>query len=354
MKIELERLINVNNVKYKLLVPMINEAYAGSTATDIHIYIDIYSISKILYSSFVDNKDMTIELGEYNSLASCLINMAAHYRNFFRTRYRVESKIYLVYSKNVPYLNNQYVSKYNNGFLYEFNSKKIVTEFIERNMEILRILVPYLPDIFLIESDFETGVIIYDLMCRQDMKNKDGHFIISKDIYNYQLVNMKPQTVFLRTKHNDQSYYIVRNNLLNTYFTDRKVKTNSKIISPDLLTVLMALTSVKERNINTFLNISRAVNILEKAILEHKILNGYNHDLEYLWNNIWEKDFNIAYTTFESRFRAIDIQSQHSIFITTPECANIPNFIINKYDPETVKYINNEYFRKNPLDLNVL
>ncbi len=80
MKLEVERLINTNLVKYETLVPIVNECFATSNATHLNLYVDLYSVLKILYSN------MDLDLGRYNVLASTIINIGSHYRHFFRTR----------------------------------------------------------------------------------------------------------------------------------------------------------------------------------------------------------------------------------------------------------------------------
>lgn len=356
MVVDLERLINSNNVKYNLLVPMIHEVFAGSSANKINIYIDIYSMTKVLYSSLTDNLNVkNIKLNEYNNLCSCLINMAIHYRSFFRTRFNVESDIYFISSENGP-LNNQLLIKdYNKYHISNILVKDTITKYIEYNLDLLKILSPYLPNIYYIRTMFETGVIIYDLLHRTDPLSKRGHLIISKDVYNFQLVSKNTNIAFLRTKPRDGSYMFNINNMLDMYFYERKVKCRSKILNPKLLSLLMAFTSVKERNIRTLLNITTAVKLLELAVTEHRILNDYNYELESIYYSIaTTKNFPVSLTEFTSRFKAIDIPFQYILFTQDGEWSTLISNLVDKFDPEMVKQINNEYFITNPLDLNRL
>lgn len=347
-KIEIERLINSSNIKYEILVNIVNEAFVGSTATEANIYVDLYSILNILYGN------INIEFGNFNTLASCIVNIAAHYRHFFRTRYGVDTSVYFIYSTNTPYINNQFIKDYNAKNKDKILNKTIVTKYIKNNIDVLKTLIDYLPNIYLIESEFETGVCIYDLMCRTDLDNRKAHIILTKDIYNYQLVNMKPQTIILRPKSNDSSFYINEFTLFRHYFSERKIKKDTTILSPSLLSMVMSLSSVKERNINMIFTVTKAVRLLEDAVKDNKILNGYNSDIQYVWDSIWNKDFPIEFITFNSRFKSIDIMSQYLIYINSTECINIENKLVNIYAPESVKHINNKYFKNNPLDLNRL
>lgn len=350
-KISIDQVLGTNYIRYERLVDMVNKAFVGSSANTVNVYIDLYSMLKPLYN----NQGYNIE--DYIKLTSNIINICAHYREFFRTRYRVESKFFIVYSKNVPYINNQFCYEYNAKNNHAFNSNKLIDDMIANNIELLETLCPYLPDIHFIKGDFESSVIMYDIICRNELIDNSPHIVLTKDIYAYQLVATRDNVIIFRPKKSkgmDISYFINKNNLLYSYLTERKVKINEKytMLMPEMLTLIMALSSVTERNIKTMLNINTAINMLIDAIKDYKIVNGYNSDMNAVWNALDHKKIKIPQISFEGRVKAIDIAFQHSIFINTPECKDIN--ITNLYDPKTVQDINNRYFANNPLDLNRL
>lgn len=351
-KMTIERLINSNYIRYNKLVEIVTHAFVGSTATEVNIYIDLYSILKSLYS---DRTNYIIE--DYSSVTSSIINMCAHYREFFRSRYKVESKFFIVYSKNCPYINKQFYPEYNKNNEFKMNSNKMADDMIKNNLELLSTLCPYLPDIHFVQGSFETGVIIYDLICREEVNNRNPHIVITKDIYNYQLVSMRDNIVILRPKKKDGmdvSYYINNHNLYSEYLKSRKTDYSNipAVLSTGLLSLLMTLSSVTERNIKSLINIRSALKLLNEAVSDYRILNGHNSDILNVYNNLNIEKYNIGATTFEHRFKSIDIQFQHIVFINTPECIAIS--LDNLYDPDNVRAINNKYFKKNPLDLNKL
>lgn len=347
----LEQIINSNYIKYDRLVNMVNRAFVNSTARNLNIYIDLYSIFKGLYK----NKNYNID--DYSTVTSCIINMVAHYRQFFRSRYNTETKFYIVYSKNCCYINNQFYKGYNSKNAYAFNMNKLVDDMIHNNIELLETLCPYLPDVFFIKSQFETGVVIYDLICKDEALNiASPNLIITKDIYNYQLAAMRDNIVIFRPKKSngiDSSYYIDKNNLLLYYLVSRKSNSMDEIknLSPELLSLLMTISSVSDRNIKMMTNIKNAISILNSAVKDCRILNGYN----YLTNTLYDSlkiDNYINKIDFENRFKAIDIQYQHLIFVNTVESQSMK--LLNLVDNDAVRQINNVYFKKNPLDLNNL
>lgn len=352
MGLMIEQLLNTNYVKYDRMIEIVSRAFAGSRANELNIYIDMYSMIKPLYTNKV------YDINDYSSVTSCIVNMCAHYREFFWTRFKVSTKFFIVYSKNTPYINNQFYPDYNGKNIYAFNSNKLVDDMIANNIGLLETLCQYLPDIHFIKGTFETGVIIYDLICRNEVQNNSPHMVITKDVYNYQLVSMRNNIIILRPKKSngqDLSYYINQNNLYRLYMQSRKAD-YSKFpgsLSPGLLSLLMALTSVKERDIKSLLNVRSALSQLSQAVGEMRILNGYNSDIQSVCLALGiDEKLPISSVTFEHRFKAIDIQFQHSVFINTAECKEIT--LNNLYDPDGVRAINNKYFKLNPLDLNRL
>lgn len=347
----IDQLINSNYIRYDRLATITNSAFAGSDADTINLYVDLYSILKVLY------KNDVYKVESPTSITSCIINLVSHYRAFYRTRYNVESNIYLIYSKNCPYVNKQFYIGYNSKNELTFNTNKSVEEMIEYNLNILDILCPYIPDVYFIKSEYETGVIIYDLICKNQATNNNPNIILTKDKYNYQLCSMDNVVIFRpRKKDNeDISYFINKHTLLYTYLTERKLNTSNldKTIMPDLLSLIMTMSSVPERNIKNMININTSINIISKLISKNKIINGRSVDLDYLYDAISSESKNskLNKNIFDNRFKAIDIIYQHMIYYNTNDRLLNDNKLINLYDPENLKYINNEYFKDNPLDL---
>jgi len=352
-KVSLEQLMYKNFIKYDKLIEMVNVAFAGSNATSINIFIDVYSMVKILY------KGQNILIEDYSSLTSSIINLCAHLRDFFRTRYNTNSKIYIVASRNIPTMNILSYPPYNSDIKVAMTNMTSVDEMIVNNMELLEILCPYLPDIFFIRGEYETGVYMYDIMCKNEiLGNNNPNIIITRDPYNFQLIPMRPETVVFRPYKQsgaDLSYYLDKNNLFEKFLvTDRMVVAKKTItINPGLFTVFLTLSKLPERRIKSLFNTTKAISILDEAVTSLRLYNGYNSDIERVWNSIYKDSFgSIGYSIFKSRFDVIDIQSQHYGFANSPYSKNIT--FPNLYDPETIKLINNKYFKNNPLDLNRL
>jgi len=349
-KVLMNQLINSYLIRYDKLVPLVREAFKFcNNATELNIYIDIYSIVKSLYK-------IDYEMKEYSTLSSCVINMCAHYRDFFRNA-KIKTNFYLVYSKNCPYINNQFYKNYNFTSQANFNADKSIDDMIQFNIDLMELFCKYLDDIYFIKGTFETGVIIHDLILRnQKDKKRIPNLILTKDIYNYQLVTNNDTVIFRpkKTSNGDESYYVDHYNLMNRYLADRNTKQQTLTLLPETLSLLMTLSSVKERGIKMLCNVTTAMSTIQRAIDNYKILNGYNSDTTIIWNGIDNDKLKISEIEFSNRFKAIDIPYQHQIYYNTPECKNIEQFLVNLSDPKTMKAINAEYFIHNQLDFDRL
>lgn len=354
MNISVEQLIFSNYVRYDRLKDIVNSAFNGSNATKLNIYIDLYSILKPIY-----NDGVRIE--NYNIITSMIINMCAHYRDFFKTRYATKTEFYIIYSENCPYINNQFCKDYNYNNFICITNNKFMHNVIAQNIILLDELCKYLPDIHFIQTTFESGVLIEDLIIRELNSNTEHgpHMIISKDKYLYQLaaLSMKNVIILRPKKYNkdDISYYINGYNLIDTVIKERKIKYRPFInLNPGLLSLLYTLTNC-DRNFKLVINTSAALKVIETMISNMLIPNSSITDINNLYDSIEKvcpKIVNhIDKASFINRFKAIDINIQHMIFTESIE----RNYsITNLYDPESVKIINNKYFTKNPLDLNRL
>ena len=173
-----------------------------ASASELNIFIDIYSVIHSLFS-----EHYRIEYVNYTDITSCLINMCAHYRAYFR-RLKVNTTFFLVFSTNCCAINRKFVSEYNEHFYNKTQvpeSKKIIDD----NFKLLTALCPYLPDIHFINSteNYESSVIIANLI--EVLHDGKPNIIISRDIYPIQLTYLYPNTTFLyprkKRKLGDQS-----------------------------------------------------------------------------------------------------------------------------------------------------
>lgn len=351
-KITLEQIINTNCIRYNRLVQMVNSSFAGSNATVVNVYIDLYSIFKPLYKSNYDMPD-------YSVITSSIINLCAHYRRFFNYNYSTYAKFYLVYSRNCPdYCVGRY-RDYNAKNAYMMKVNTFVDDVIHYNLRLLELLCPYLPDIHFIKNTFETGVIMYDLILRNKQEHpEEVNIVLTKDSYNFQLASCAPDTVIFRPKKKageDLSYAVNYNNAIEAFIADRESTRGVKAtygLSPELLPHVMCLSSVPNRNIRMLTTITKALSILYDAVSHYRLQNQYNPNPHVVWRALGEKITDKLSTNdngYTARFYNIDIRNQYLLYYNSAYRNSIQ--LLNLSDPNTVQAINNQYFTNNPLDL---
>ena len=351
-KISVESLLYSNYIKYDKLSELVETNFQGSTANSVNIFIDVYSLIKPLYRLDLFNREHGL------LMSSSIINLCAHLRQFFRNRYRVETMIYIIQSNNVPEYNKAIWLGYNQNHEKIINRDAGVNELIQQNLNAVETLSPYLPDIFYLSTDFESGVLIYDTICYNESQgNTNPNIIISKDDYLLQLVSLCNNLIVFRPKKyksEDISYAVNKSNLLEEWFKSKEVAIPDYLgdLDPGLCSLLMSLSRCPERSIKSFFNLPKASEIIYSGVSRHRILNGYNSNTQNVWNSLYCKEFDkYSYDLFDRRFKVVDILSQYLVYMSMNHAKNK---FINLVSPDTVKEINNQYYGKYPLDLNRL
>lgn len=342
-------------IKYDRMYEMTKYAFYGKTdSNDINIYIDIYSIVKNLYS-----RGPSLQIKDSYVIASCLINLAIHIRAYFETRHRVMSKVYLIYGGARPREAFVNYAKYNEKNILMEDSDYNIKSLIIDNLEVLKILCPYLYDIFCIvdmENEFTSiaSTLIDD--------SKAPNIIYSKDALSYQLVAFKPMTFLYRPKkkaNQDVSWVVTKSTLYNAYRNgELELKKELDVqLDPRMISIYQAISGVRSRSMNSLQNANKAVSVLENAVRNNLFSNGYNANALFLYesNNPLEilyKDSTINFAEIMNRFAAIDVPYQSMLYKFSPAAKEIASGVINLYDPDEVRAINNKYFTIYPLDLN--
>lgn len=348
-----EQVIGSYAVKYKTLTELINKEYAGSSAETINIFIDLTGILRSITSQPVTCKSAY-------SITASIINLCAHYRNFFAEYYKVHTRFFIILSVMDPTvcINAKFVPGYCR--FYTGNNPKINTT-IGEALTMLEILCPYIEDLAFYRTDYEFGVFVYDIL-QYEAKIPDHivpGLVLSKDPYNFQMVSDDAFMVkILRPKKlngEDLSYMINMENVLDAMFSARKTDRVDNGLNPSLIPLIYALSRVPERNVQSIHQLPSVVKALNTAAVVNKvIMNDRTTEIEYVcgilkknkWLNVNDPK------RISDRFNAIDIETQYSTFKYTSVFKY--NGMINLYDNNAVKEISMKYFKDCPLDLNVL
>ena len=344
-------------IRYDRLFEMTKYAFYGKTDSEsVNIFIDVYSILKGLFT-----RGNNIKINDSYVVASCIINLAIHLRAYFETRHRVSSTIYIIYGGARPVNAINEYPPYNMRNIQMEDSNSFIKQLIVDNMEVIRILCPYLHDIFsIIDYENEFSVITSALIdTRND--NKVPNIIYSKEPLAYQLVAFKPCTFLYRPKkkaYEDCSWVVTKSTLYNAYRYGELGITKQIDTSLDvkMFSIYQSIAGIKSRNILSTKNANATITFLENAIQNNIFNDGYNvGSIIRSRPSAFEKlciGTNISYLDLTCRLVVIDLQHQTMLYKSTPNFIDATSGIINLYNPQEVRNINDKYFQTYPLDLN--
>lgn len=334
--------------RYETLVPIINSTFSGSNATSVDIYIDLMDILQRVDRYMNNNTPITNPL----VVTSGIINMIAHYRNFFTTRYRCNTRFWIIDSHD-----NIIAKKYYTEFKTKVLSPNMA-QIYKMNIGFLPMICNHIIDVQYeyTEVDFVTKSLAISNI---ESKANTPSILISKDPFAIQACAF-PDMYVLRPKKNkvgDVSILSNRYSAVNDYINsiNNKPQHYSNQLLADQLSIFMALTRVPSRSLKSLYTIPNTLNMMNAVILAG-ISNTYPWDFNYYMDNfirVNSKTIKDPYL-IEYRFKACDtVYIQKGAYDILPESKTYKG-IVNLYDPEGIKKINNEYFKSCPLDLNVL
>lgn len=350
-----ENIIYGSYVKMERLNKIVYDAFSNSSvssATELNIYVDLYSVMKSIFSeSYRTNID------DYTSITSCIINLCSHYRKFFRGL-QVKTNFFLIFSYNTCEINRKFIGDYNEIFKKK-SELKVFRDIATNNFKLLSMLCPYLPDIHFVVStrNYESSVIMASLIERS-IGSGIPNIILSKDLYPIQLTTLYPNTAFLypiKFRGTDSSVLIPINEKYN-YKEEfwslisfvRKINVHYLESIPTInFPLLSAMNRFPERNLGTLAD----VRIASKFI--NKITNGAEVEV-YIQNLYSDNEINttIPVNMVEARLKTLDVRYILPMYKEDPEYMSIR--LENLVDNETINKINSKFFYNNPIDINNL
>ena len=351
-KYDIESLLFSYYIKYDRLLELNRMVEPVSGMDTVNIYIDLYDLLKRLYKQEITARNKF-------SVTSSIINLAAHYRGYYKTRHRLWARIFLVYADESNNNHRLFVPTYNFNKNEEIINYEKTNNLIRSQLELVKILAAYIDDVYYIEKTSDFSMFVYDNIMNNPETKDEVSILITRSSYVYQVPAFCKSTYLFRpkkTKDGDQSFCVKFNNSLVQYCSrvhSAELLRRLSLINPQLMSVVMTLNGCPDKYVNSLCNISKVSSILLDAIINHRIIDGYNSDTGFLYNNLAGIQAIVDPVTFDARFKALDLIYQHTIYANMVESKDF-TWIINLNDPNTVRDINNHYFIDNPLDLNNL
>lgn len=364
-----------NYMRYDELGLIASQMFSNTSManeTEVNVYLDMGSMTDVLYSSAVkEGKDPT-------ELASVVLNLAGHVRAFFKTC-GVFATVFIVYSKNDWSVLRQLCPEYNSKS--HKKDRPGVSKYIKDSMRLVKMITPYLNRVYYIDGEAECGAMIYGTIQEERaIGNTHPNIIFTKEINLLQIPAIDPYSVIFNKHARGQQrvcYGINQANVMEIYsrltkrynpayfnpgaaivikmvngvpqFVDvtRRVRDIGEILrrfNPYKLPYLIALTNLYSRSIGFLMTWTEALKALDS-------MDPFVDDPLWVYNKMSPdiKIFNhIGYDEFVGRFQAISIAYQSQFYSK----GGHSDYHIDLMNSDELKHLNDHYFIKNPIDLN--
>ena len=352
--IPLDSLLYSNFIRYDRMKELTLTQYANSSAEELNIYIDMYSLIRPLYKRTI--------LGDNTIFTSFVLNLAAHMRAYYMTRHSVTTNIYIVFTNNMSILTQEVsmVPEWNitdqGKLIPDINRDNL----INWNVELLKLLVPCFPRIYFITGTVEPAVMIQNLINRNN--NGCPNLILTKDKMSWQIPAYDSNSCVFRPRkaQNEDTSFCV--NHLNVFDEWRHSVNKTSpppeiILPPEMLSLYIAYTSFKQRGLSAYYSPSEAIRRIWNLVNNKKISLGYNSPeaISKVLNKEqkvkeYTQDFERFSNNLYYRYNMVDLVRLTNIYSTMPE-ANDNSWFFSRIDDVTIKEINDKYFIKNPINI---
>lgn len=347
--------------RYETLKDIVEDGYSTVQGDNVDIYIDTASVFRSILNT------VNIHIENPLDITSIVINMCIHYISYFRRYVGIPTRCFIVSSYNGIYNEPlKSVNHYNAKYIQRVGTNTIGQKYIKKNIEIIESIVPYLPNIYFVDSTgIESAAMISYLINRYN----NPSFIVSRDLLNAQAVACSNKSVMLypsKYKGEDRSLSIPadKNNMMVSFLLiyGNKISYNrlkdyaAKIpmISPDFFPLIMAMSGYEKRSIPCVVNHVKTLKSIIDGILNGNLPNFFTYDINQISNFLRASGYVHSEDHFKiiSNYMALDMVTQ-SIAVKESITAQ-KNIIIDLHDAGEVQKINDIYFRNNPIDINRL
>lgn len=334
-------------IKYDQLNLLVEKEFNGCDVKIVNVFIDLYSFLMPLYRCY--------NVSNFLNITSCIVNMAIHYRNYFK-RFGVYSNIFLLYSPTMGITNTKHLPQFNHKHTERILNNIQIFNAVNQNLGLLGTIAPYLPDIFFKIGSVETSVMAYDIMRKLESRGINfPNIFVSSSQSSFQIPATYPRCVLFYKKKdkNNIDLSFSTNNLDCLDYYIRETKNKYDIDSPKKskwMTGYMILTGIPKRDISALFNYKISLKILLGIEKSYDVINPKS-----IYNFISKNypRYKISPEELESRYKCIDLNYQLEEYRMLPESKE-ESYLNQMNNFDELLHINDKYFRDNPMLLDKL
>ena len=344
----MQALVNSKKIKYTVMNELIKQL--PQNTEELNLFISVESILKPFYSPNVNEIFNSLDNDDKYLLSSELINIAAHYRHYFWSRFNIPTNFYFYYSNEKAFHNTVINSDYRRDYYNKrfsdnsefYNLNKIIIE----NLDLSNVLSEYLPNIYFINTrTLEPSVLPYYIISKLGTLEDVTNVVMTNSVIDFQLVSL--ERTFIIDMKMDKSYVINKDNIYSTLLKKSKVKKDTPL-SHVFFPSVLSISGYKYFNIEGLKGMGQVKTI---AKLEKSINNGI------IGNDVLSADMTLTSKKLFENTELIDnnykilsysYQNKH---ISPKEIYNIKQQLTNKSDNMSLMEINRLYYEHYPLML---
>ena len=350
----IEPLFNMHKIKFEKLDEIADMNMIS--AEHVNIFISLEMVIRLLLNANVDNR---LRAAGYSGdqlkaeLISGVINLGQHYRIYFNRKRRKSIKVYLYWNfPRAHYLNREYIPKYRNDYdtrVFRSDSAPMITETLQEILPALKSTVACIDGLYVIDGGVvESSLVPYIIMKNSEEVASVANVLISRFQYDYQYIRYG-FSVLVPAQANSVALSI--ENVASQMKQKSRIK-NPMAVPGELISAVLALLGDDYRGIPKLpgYGLSGVTKMISKAI-DELIISSHAESIEMLTPMLEAVDTPAdVIRQFALNYRCTNLDYQLSE-LTPSHTAYIMNQIIDKFNDDKIKELNETVFKMCPLML---
>jgi len=342
----MEKIMNAKKIKYDILNSLFPKF--PKNVTTITMYIDVFSIINNLYNPSILENISAFNDEKSFIFSSNLINLAAHFRNYFATRKQLYTNFVFFYSTEKSEKELEIYPDYRKEFYIkrlDNNSEFILmNNLIKSNLNLCQILTNYLPHIYFVDTkEINPNLVPY-------------HFIQSQESDEISIIYSNDKVQMLNCLQNKNTYLLSSNyGNVNLYsqndFIELYSKKNDITLNPQLLPYIYAFSGCKKYSIDGIKSYAelKTCKFFQK-LLDKNVISNINYKEPSIFLN--EIKDSITPEQYHILERNISMFHLPTMYRSLSNSEILSTFTVKDLqDMKSLVDINAEYYEKYPLHL---
>jgi len=345
----MEKILNAKKIRYEILNSLFTKI--PKNITTVTMYIDVFSIINNLYNPSILENISAFNDEKSFIFSSNLINLAAHFRNYFATRKQLYTNFVFFYSTEKSEKELEIYPDYREEFYkkrLDNNSEFILmNKLIKSNLNLCEILTNYLPHIYFVNTkEINPNLAPYHFIGCQE--SDEMAIIYSND--KVQMLNclQNKNTYLLTSSYGNVNLYS-QNDLIELF-----CKKDEFTLNPQLLPYLYSFSGHKKYSIEGCKGYAELKTCkLFKKLLDENVISNINYKEPSIFLN--EIKSSITPEQYHILERNISLFHVPTMYMSLSDSEILSTFTVKDLqDMKSLVDINAEYYEKYPLHLEEL